>query len=181
MGKVIEFPKNKTSNKLKTLGEVESLKCQIPTESNETQNIIDVTHILRERGALDRRKAQRVVFGHLIASYVVLPNLGLAQVVIRDIDEGGLAFEMDSFFGCFQKGDQVELRFYLNGQSYFRVNVIVAYSAQDNDYGVSRHGVQLIPDSLNQEALHHFIQFLKTVSILLKTDRGERVVSNLTS
>jgi len=149
--------------------------------SIEDEKVVDVTHILREQGVHDRRKAQRVVFGHLIASHIVLPNFGLAQVAIRDIDEGGLAFEMDSFLGCFQKGDQLEMRFYLNGQTYFRVNVIVAYSSQDNELGLSRHGVKFTPDGLNQDALHHFIQFLRTVSVSLKTDRGERVVSNLIS
>jgi hypothetical protein len=181
MGKVVPFPKNA----IKLDSASKSLESQFDPSLNESEveadKVVDVTNLLREQGAQDRRKAKRVVLGHLMASHVVLPQIGLAQVVIRDIDEGGLAFEMDSFLGAFQKGDELEMRFYLNGQTYFRVNVIVAYSAIDEEHGVSRHGVKFLPDSLNQEALHHFIQFLRTVSVSLKTDRGERVVSNLTS
>jgi hypothetical protein len=181
MSKIIPFPKNSIKFDFKN-EESEKTFCAPDIENATTsEKVVDVTHLLGEQGAQDRRKAQRVVLSHLIASHVVLPHFGLAQVAIRDIDEGGLAFEMDSFFGAFQKGDELEMRFYLNGQTYFRVGIVVAYSAMDEEFGVSRHGAKFLPDSLNQEALKHFIQFLRTVSVSLKTDRGERVVSNLTS
>lgn len=176
VAKVIDFPKrvlNFTHNKSNELNSTE--------ETQPSQNLVDLTSFIKEQGAADRRKVQRVVLGHLIASHVVLPNLGLVQVTIRDVDETGLAFEMESFLGRFSKGDQVELRFYLNGQTYFRVHVEVAYSSIDEQSGQARHGSRYTEESLNQEALLHFIQFLRSVSVSLQTDRGERVVSNLTS
>lgn len=181
MGKVLAFP-----NKITQIVDSDRGNSPVTLESQEgewssAQKVVDVTDLLREQGAQDRRKAQRVVLGQLIASHVVLPQFGLAEVVLRDVDEGGLAFEMESHLGCFKKGDQLEMRFYLNGQTYFRVDVVVAYSAQDDEMGISRHGSRFVLDSLNQEALYHFVQFLRTVSVSLKTDRGERVVSNLTS
>lgn len=176
MAKVIEFPNRVLNfNQNTSHDQVNSVESQPP------QNLVDLTTIIREQGAADRRKVQRAVLGHLIASHVVLPNLGLVQVTIRDVDETGLAFEMESFLGRFTKGDQVELRFYLNGQTYFRVHVEVAYSSIDEQSGQARHGSRYTEESLNQEALLHFIQFLRAVSVSLQTDRGERVVSNLTS
>lgn len=176
VAKVIEFP-----NRILNFSQSTTESFVNPSEANQPQNVVDLTTLIREQGAADRRKVQRVVLGHLIASHVVLPNLGLVQVTIRDVDETGLAFEMESFLGRFTKGDQVELRFYLNGQTYFRVHVEVAYSSIDEQTGQSRHGSRYTEESLNQEALLHFIQFLRTVSVSLQTDRGERVVSNLTS
>ena len=144
-------------------------------------NVVDLNGLIQERGASDRRKAQRVVLGQLIASHAVLPGLGLVQVAVRDIDEAGMAFEMESFLGHFSKGDLVEMRFYLNGQTYFRVEVQVAYSSVEESTGIARHGARFTQQSLNQEALFHFVQFLRSVSVSLRTDRGERVVSNLIS
>jgi len=181
LGKLLQFPIKTDSVNQSQQIDLVPVERQDSPELRLPEKIVDITNILREHGARDRRRAQRVVLGHLVSSHVVLPKFGLAQVAIRDIDKGGLAFEMDSFLGAFQKGDQLEMRFYLNGQTYFKINIVVAYSALDEELGVSRHGARFIAESLNQEALQHFIQFLRTVSVSLQTDRGERVVSNLTS
>lgn len=182
MGKVIAFPTRPTQINPKK-GSKKSGGSKRPPGGGENtvQNVVDVTNMLREQGAQDRRSAERVLLGDMISSHVVLPKFGLVQVTVKDVDEGGLAFEMGGYMGSYKQGEQVEMRFYLNGQTYFRVDVEVAYSGFDEGTGVARHGARFVKDSLNQEALHHFVQFLRNVSVSLRTDRGERIVSNLTS
>ncbi len=168
------YSQNKISNQVRAQDKSNS-------DVSLEENVIDVTNKLREQGAQDRRKAQRVMFEHLIASYVVIPNSGLVQVQIINIDEGGLAFEMDLYQGVFDKDEAIDMRFYLNGQTYFPLKLNVMYGVTDKAMGVFRAGAQFAQDTLNQEALYYFVQFLKTVAVNLKTDKGDRIVSNLSS
>jgi hypothetical protein len=182
MAKIISFPIRVLPQNLKqNEGELNLEGVSQNDNFEAMKNLVHLKEVLQEQMVEDRRKVQRVLLGDLIASHVVLPSKGLARVSIRDIDEGGLAFEMESSLGCFDKGDSLEMRFYLNGETYFRFYLVVAYSAVDEEKEVSRHGTYFDSESLNQEALYYFVQFLKAVSVSLKTDQGERIVSNLTS
>jgi hypothetical protein len=46
---------------------------------------------------------------------------------------------------------------------------------------VSRHGCGFVKDTVNEEALYHFVRFIETVSASLRTDAGDVMVSNLSS
>ena len=119
MGEVIPFPQTPIIPFQKSDNESTEIN-----RSNQSiqNNVIDITTLRKEQNISERRRARRVIFSHLISVHVMLPGWGLTSAVIRDLDEGGLSFEMDSFFGSFAKGDMVELRFYLNGKTYFKRN-----------------------------------------------------------
>jgi len=48
-----------------------------------------------------------------------------------------------------------------------------------SDEGVTRHGVNFVKGTVNDQALFHFVKFIETVSASLQTDHGDVMVSNL--
>ncbi|MCS6837718.1 MAG: hypothetical protein NZ480_02630 [Bdellovibrionaceae bacterium] len=144
-------------------------------------NVIMVADRFLKSPQQERRQAKRVILSHFVSCHALLPGSGLIPVMVRDVDDQGLSFEMDAFWGAFQRHEHVELRFYLDGNTYFQVIVEIAYSNLDRSQGWARHGGRFVSDSFNREAVYHFIQFLKTVAVSLRTDKGERVVSHLIS
>lgn len=181
MAKIIPLPRKVLSFPPSGLHQEETQGSVDHPVASKNGNIISAEKRFAKHPVQERRQAERVILTQFISAHVVVPGEGLVPVVVRDLDDGGLSFELDRFWGCFQRGDLVQLRFYLNGQTYFAVTLEIAYSSLDQELGLARHGGKFAPDSLNREALYYFVQFLKTVAVSLKTDRGERVVSHLTS
>jgi len=143
--------------------------------------VLDVTERIQANQSDERRQVKRVVLNEFISAHVFVPGRGLLRVVLKDIHDKGLAFEVDEREGSFERGETLEVRFYMNHETYFRFNVQVAHFVFQTDEGVYRHGCQFVKDTINDVALHHFIGFLQNIAASLKTDRGDRTVSNIYS
>jgi len=144
-------------------------------------NVIELQSRTLDGQQKDRRAAQRIILNRFLKAFAMTNNLGLIPVDIKNIDEQGLAFDLSLVHGRFEKGETVELRIYLSGDAYFTISCQIAHSSANAEEGVSRHGARFLTDSSNEKALHHLVAFLRQVSLSIKTDRGDRVVSDLIS
>lgn len=143
--------------------------------------ILDVTQKIQEQQSEDKRKIKRVVLNEFISAHVHIPGRGLLRVILKDIHEGGLAFDLYEREGNFERGETLEMRFYMNHETYFKFNVKVAHHHHIVDEGFYRHGCQFGEEGLNDVALRHFVQFLQNIAASLRTDRGDRTVSQIYS
>lgn len=146
--------------------------------------IVDMTErreaILNE----ERRNVRRTILTGFIGAFVVIPqqqhaNGGLLKVDIYDISDGGIAFDMDVEKGQFKKGEEVAMRVYLSQDTYFPFSITIQNSRVLSDENTSRHGANFIKGTLNDQALHHFVKFIETVSASLEKDTGDVMVSGL--
>lgn len=142
--------------------------------------VIDMTEAREEILSQERRKVKRTILGEFIGAFAVVPGKGLMKVALYDISEQGLAFDNEDKAGHFAMGEEVAMRVYLNHQTYFGFIAKVANVRNITDEGVYRHGVNFVKGTINDEALHHFVKFIETVSASLHGDDGDIMVSNLT-
>jgi len=171
MGDVLQFPKAQRA-----------ISTEISTGANaEDAQVVDVTQKILEQQSEDRRKVKRVVLNEFISAHAHIPGRGLLRVILRDIHEGGLAFDLYEKEGNFDRGESLEMRFYMNHETYFKFIVKVAHFHHNQEEGYYRHGCQFVDESLNDVALQHFILFLQNIAASLKTDRGDRTISQIYS
>lgn len=183
MGDILKFPGTKGQSQTTEPNGVDKgvQAATTPETAPEEGRVLDVTQRIQDRQAEDRRRVKRVVLNEFISAHVYVSGRGLVKITMKDIHEGGLAFDIDERQGQFTRGETLEVRFYLNHETYFKFNVQVAHSKAVENEAVYRHGTQFIGESLNNVALHHFTQFLQTISASLRTDTGDRIVSNIYS
>lgn len=174
MGDILKFPGAKGDKK-------QTSAMATTTDSQPEGQLLDVTQRIQDRQSEDRRQVKRVVLNEFISAHVYVNGRGLVKITIKDIHDGGLAFDIDERQGQFTRGETLEVRFYLNHETYFKFNVQVAHASTVEAEGVHRHGTAFIGESLNNVALHHFTQFLQTISASLRTDTGDRTVTNIYS
>ena len=141
--------------------------------------VLDMTEKRNEIIMQERRKVRRTLLSEFISAFVLVPRKGLLKVVLADISEDGAAIDMDVEAGHFAVGEEVAMRVYLNHETYFPFVVKVQNLRGRPDDGVFRHGVNFVKGTINDEALHHFVKFIETVSASLQTDQGDIQVSNL--
>lgn len=159
-------------------------KEQIANESNisvpvHESSVTDMTERRQEVLKEERRLVRRTILSEFIGAYAVIPEQGLAKVAIYDISEQGMAVDMETANGNFREGEEVALRIYLS-QDTFMPFVARVYNVRHiPEEGVYRHGVAFMKESINNDALHHFISFLESVSASLKTDKGDVIVTKL--
>lgn len=153
----------------------------IQNAATEEASIVDITE--RRQGALneERRKVRRTILTEFIAVHTVVPGMGLMKVGLFNINEDGIAFDIDFKKGHFQPGEEVAMRVYLNHQTYFPFVVKVKHLTKIEDEEIHRHGCEFVKGTINDIALHHFVKFLETVSASLKQDKGDVLVSNINS
>lgn len=175
MGNVIPFRARTESEKQNSVFKDDS------DQGGPEGAILDVTERIQANQSDDRRKVKRVVLNEFISAHVFVAGRGMMKVILKDIHEDGLAFEIDEREGHFNRGETLEFRFYMNHETYFKFNVEVAHQAFNQDEQTYRHGCRFEKDTINDVALHHFISFLQHIAASLKTDRGDRVVSNIYS
>jgi hypothetical protein len=144
-------------------------------------DVVDLAALRQETIRQDRRQVKRTILTEFIAVHVVVPEFGLLKVHLYDINEKGLSFDLDLGKGKFNASEEVEVRIYLNQFTYFKISALVAHVKTVEDEGVTRHGCTFVKESLNSEALHHFIKFLETVTASLKRDNGDILVSKINS
>ncbi len=141
--------------------------------------VLDMVERRNEMLTQERRKVRRTMLSEFIGAHVVIPDRGLQKVVIYDISDDGIAFDVGASDGTFAIGDEVVVRVYLNQQTYFPFVVRVANARAIPEEGINRHGGLFLKGSVNDVALHHFVRFVETVSASLRTDRGDVMVSGL--
>ncbi len=152
----------------------------VRTKPHAEAPIIDITEKRTEIIQSERRKVRRTILSEFISAFAVVPKKGLLKVVLADISEDGLAFDVDAKAGHFRVGEEIAMRVYLNHETYFGFIVKVQNVRGMAEDGVFRHGVHFVKGTINDEALYHFVRFLETVSASLQTDQGDIQVSNLT-
>jgi hypothetical protein len=145
----------------------------------EPVDVIDITERRAEAIQSEKRKVKRTILSEFIGTVVVVPSVGLQKVTIYDISEEGVAFDVPVEVGQFHKGEEVAMRVYLNKTTYFPFVVKIANLRPVLDEAIVRHGANFVKGTLNDEALHHFIRFIETVSTCLEQDGGDKMVSNL--
>jgi hypothetical protein len=150
-----------------------------PGASRGAGAVVDMTEKREERLAHEQRAVKRTILSQFVGASVVVPSRGLERVVLYDISEGGIGFDMDDQFGHFRAGDEVAMRVYLNHSTYFPFFVRIANVRHVGEDRVYRHGGGFVEGTINNEALHHFVKFIETVSAALKTDQGDVMVSSL--
>lgn len=164
------------------------LKSRLQTKTTETRKVknspeaapvVDMTERRNEILSSERRQVRRTILSEFVGACVVVPQKGLQKVALYDISENGLAFDMDLEVGQFSNGEEVAMRVYLNHQTYFPFILKVSNVRFINDEGVHRHGANFVKGTVNDQALHHFVKFIETVSASLQTDHGDVMVSNL--
>ena len=142
-------------------------------------HLIDMTERRQKMLSEERRRVKRTILTEFISAYVVIPTQGLQNVSLYDISKHGLSFDLELDSGSFKIHEEVAMRVYLNHQTYFPFVVKVANLRQVPPEGVNRVGVNFIKDTVNDEALQHFVRFIETVSASLRNDSGDVLVTNL--
>jgi hypothetical protein len=164
-GKVLTFPTRRTNKDVE--------------ETNSQAAVVDIVQKRKEMIQDERRSVKRTILTEFIGVHTVVPGAGLQKCALHDISVNGVAFDLSKKQGCFQVGEQVALRVYLNHKTYFSFLVKVRSQRFVAEEDVYRHGAAMVQGSFNQEAIEHFIRFIESVSASLKTDRGDVIVSNL--
>jgi hypothetical protein len=154
---------------------------QTQTNENNDASVVDISELRSEILNEDRRKVRRTILTEFIAVHTVVPGMGLMKVALFNINENGLAFDVDFKKGHFPVGEEVAMRVYLNHQTYFTFVVKVKHITEVTDEEVHRHGCEFVKGTINDVALHHFVKFIESVSASLKHDKGDVLVSNLNS
>jgi hypothetical protein len=171
---------NKTNNVIDLKSRLERDR-GTKAESNASSEtpVLDMTVRRQEMLTHERRAVRRTILSEFVGASVVVPGRGLTKAAIYDISETGISLDLDLEAGLFTVGEEVAVRVYLNHQTYFPFIVRVSNARAIYEEGVARHGCHFMKGTLNDEALHHFVKFIETVSASLKTDRGDVMVSNL--
>jgi len=125
----------------------------------------------------ERRKVKRTMLTEFIGASMVIPGSGLVKVSLNDVSRGGMAFDVLQKYGQLKEGDQVSVRVYLNHTTYFPLSVTITNARFVKEEGVFRHGAEFLKGTVNEEAVHHFIRFMETVSMSLRADKGDVLLS----
>lgn len=160
------------------------LKGQNNKENSTLKGEATITDITAARDEIinsDRRQVRRTILTEFISLHAVVPGHGLLKVFLYDINDKGLSFDLEEQRGHYNVGDVVEMRIYLNHQTYFRIETKVAHVTHVEDEGLTRHGCNFTNDSMNSEALGHFVKFLESVTASLRKDNGDILVSKVNS
>ncbi len=170
------------------MGDVIDLKQRLKTAEQArfvggtmTSEVVSIVEKRAEKIQEDRRAVKRTILTEFVSVHAIIPNYGLMRVSLYDINDKGLAFDIDERRGQYNIGESIELRVYLNHQTYFKIDVKIAHVTHLTEEGLVRHGCIFSADALNSEALGHFIKFLETVTASLRRDGGDVLVSNINS
>ena len=139
--------------------------------------VVDMAERRNQMLKAERRQSKRTILADFVGAFAVIPKKGLVKVVIHDISDQGVAFDLETEHGRFRIGEEVALRIYLNQNTYFPFVALISHCRENQEEGTHRHGAGFVKNSVNDVALHHFIKFIEAVSGNLKKDNGDLVVS----
>lgn len=179
---VIDFTKLRPFKSSKTNSKAvkaRDKKSKATGADQEKASLLDMTERRQEIIKAERREVRRTILTGFIGAFVVLPNRGLQKVDIYDISDNGIAFDLPSDVGHFKKSEEVAMRIYMNHNTYFSFIAQVQNFRSIIDEGSYRHGANFVKGTVNDQALHHFVKFIETVSASLELDSGDVMVSNL--
>jgi hypothetical protein len=172
-----------SSNVIDFMSHLEKKKKPVTGEivEREVTPVFDMTEKRQAELEEDRRQVKRTILTEFVGTHLVVPGAGLQKVVLHDVAESGISFDLDQRFGRFNVGEEVVIRLYLNKDTYFPFHVTVANCRFVDSEGAFRHGCEIAHGSVNDEALQHFIMFIETVSASLRKDGGDVLVGNLST
>lgn len=147
--------------------------------THSDHSVLDMTERRQEVLKEERRLVRRTILSEFIGACAVVPEQGLAKVGIYDISEQGMAIDLESAYGQFREGEEVAFRIYLSNDTFMPFIARVYNVRHIPEEGVYRHGVAFVKESMNNDALTHFISFLESVSASLKTDKGDVIVTKV--
>ncbi len=158
---------------LKTINEQSMINSAINAE------VIDFAKSKQQILFNERRQVKRTILSEFMSSMVVIPEKGLMKVIIHDISDEGLSFDVEKENGQFVIDEEISLRVYLNQKAYFPVQVIVKHTTVIEDENVIRHGAEFYKEASQNVALQHFIKFVESASIGLKNDSGDLITHRI--
>ncbi len=174
MSKVIDLvPRLKTTN----TAVKEPTDATVGSTAHAQDSIVNLAEKKQKMLFHERRQVKRTILTELVSSMVVLPEKGLLKVDIHDISEEGISFDVEQAYGSFKVGEEVTLRIYLNQKSYFPIQVSIKHVTPDPEMEVIRHGTSYLKNNDDNVALQHFVRFVESASIGLKTDTGDLMVT----
>ena len=143
--------------------------------------VVDLAQMRSQMITEDRRQVKRTILTEFISVHAVVPGHGVLRVALYDITEAGLSFDLEQTRGHYNIGETIELRVYLNHQTYFKISTEVVHITEFADEGIVRHGCEFIAGSINDDALGHFVKFLENVTASLRRDGGDVLVTKINS
>ena len=90
-----------------------------------------------------------------------------------------LVVDVETVAGLCALGEEVAMRVSLNQQPYFAFVVRIQNVRSVDEDESFRHGANFLTETVNAEALHHFVKFIETVSASLQNDNGDITVTNI--
>ena len=182
MDNVISFADRKRARAAKT-NAAEAFKADhqnetAPTTEND-RPIINMTERRQEMLEVERRGVTRTVLSQFIGVCLVMPDKGLQPVVLHDVSEGGVAFDLPLEMGGFNLGENVTLRIYLSHDTYFSFSTKVVNRRAAEAEGVMRHGTAFRKNDISFKTLFYFTKFLENVSQIARKDGGARVLGKV--
>jgi PilZ domain len=173
-------------NKRRELKDKDTATKSQQVKTKQKAPIVDMTKRREEILNEERREVRRTILTGFIGAFVVVPQPvgskskgGLLKVEIYDISAEGISFDVDPEYGQFKKGEEFAMRVYLSHNAYFPFSINVQNIRRLEGDGAYRHGASFARGTVNDEALHHFVKFIETVSASLERDTGDIMVSNL--
>ncbi|MGH1468051.1 MAG: PilZ domain-containing protein [Bdellovibrionales bacterium] len=147
------------------------------TISLSNAEVESITEIREEMISEERRKVKRTLLTEFVGASLIIPGSGLVKVSLNDISRGGLSFDVQEKYGQLKEGDKMAVRVYLNHTTYFPLSVTITNARFIKEEASYRHGAEFLKGTVNEEAVHHFIRFMETVSTSLKADLGDLMLS----
>ncbi len=167
------------------MGKVLDLTSRLNTQNDKTKSfkselaiVQDMVEARKEILQSERREIRRTILTEFVGAFIVVPQRGLMRVSLYDISENGLSFELDLKEGTFEDEERVAMRIYLNHRTFFEFVVAVKWSEDFSEQGFNRMGGPFVKDTVNDVALHHFVNFIEAVSVNLLADNGDLKVSS---
>ncbi len=173
------------SKRLEQRAKQKDTKSQQNAKSDKAP-VVDMTQRREAIMSDERREVRRTILTGFIGAFIVIPSPagskskgGLMKVDIYDISDDGISFDVDPEYGQFKKGEEFAMRVYLSQGAYFPFTISIQNVRHLDGDGAFRHGASFAKGTVNDEALHHFVKFIETVSASLERDTGDVMVSNL--
>lgn len=158
-------------------GRLSSQKQSEKSKNSTAAQVVDMTGPRQAILSDERRELRRTILTEFVGAFVVVPERGLLRVALYDISVDGLSFEVEVGEGYFGREEPIAMRIYLNHKTYFEFVVKVKWSEIHDDLGVIRQGARFVKNTVNEEALEHFVKFIEAVSVNLRADEGDLQIS----
>lgn len=164
--------------KLKKSGKLHKMPGGNAALRNPSAPVIDMTEKREEILSKERRDKRRAILTEFVGAFLVLPNMGanlggLQKVFLYDISDNGLSFDIETNVGQLRVGEEIAMRIYLSQKNYFSFVVKASNSRFIRDEETYRYGCEFIKNTVNKEALSHFVKFVEAVAVDLKVDGGD--------